>query len=103
MVFAAIPITTQLAIMKENAKAVLRTAIPRLLLSLFLVSFVTALHAQQVSGTVTDSASKPLVKATVQVKGTSRTTATDDAGKFTINASGNDVLVLTSEIGRAHV
>ena len=81
--------------MKEITKAVLRTAIPRLLVSLFLISFVTALHAQQVSGTVTGSASKPPGKATVHVKGTSRTTTADDAGKFTINASGNDVLVLT--------
>jgi TonB-linked SusC/RagA family outer membrane protein len=83
--------------MKENAKAVLHTAIPKLLLSFFLlIFFVTAIHAQQISGTVTDSTRNPVSKATVHVKGTSRTTATDDAGKFTINASGNDVLVLTS-------
>jgi TonB-linked SusC/RagA family outer membrane protein len=94
--FAFHLIITQLAIMKENAKAVLHTAIHKLLLSFFLILFGTAIYAQQVSGTVADSTSKPVSKATVHVKGTSRATTTDDAGNFTINASGNDVLVVTS-------
>lgn len=89
-------LTTQLAIMKENQNAGLHTSIPRLLLSLFFISFATLLHAQQISGTVSDSTSKPVSKASVHVKGTSRTTATDDAGRFTINAAGTDVLVFTS-------
>ncbi|MFL5808695.1 MAG: carboxypeptidase-like regulatory domain-containing protein, partial [Flavisolibacter sp.] len=63
-------------------------------LILFLV-FSIAGFSQTVSGTVTDG-SKPVPKVTVQVKGTSRSAVTDDAGKFSINASGTDVLVLSS-------
>src|SRR5687768_2029000 len=68
----------------------------RLLFLFSLSLFSCAAFTQIITGTVTDSASNPVSKATVHVKGTSRTTATDDAGKFTINASANDVLVLTS-------
>jgi len=39
---------------------------------------------------------KPLGKVSVQVKGTSRTTSTDEAGKFSIPATGADVLIFTS-------
>src|SRR5919199_855258 len=63
------------------------------LLSLLLFSF--AAFSQTISGTVTDAARKPISGATVQVKGTSRSTLTDEAGKFSINASGNEVLVIS--------
>ncbi|MBD0287175.1 MAG: carboxypeptidase-like regulatory domain-containing protein, partial [Flavisolibacter sp.] len=56
------------------------------LFSLLLFSF--AAFAQSISGTVTDADRKAISGATVQVKGTSRSTVTDDAGKFSINASG---------------
>jgi TonB-linked SusC/RagA family outer membrane protein len=64
----------------------------------FLISFLllsSAAFSQTVSGTVTDG-SKPIDNVTVQVKGTSRIATTDDAGKFRITASGNDVLVFSS-------
>jgi TonB-linked SusC/RagA family outer membrane protein len=58
-----------------------------------LFSFTT--FSQTVSGVVTDG-TKPISNVTVQVRGTSRTVQTDDAGKYSINASGNDVLIFTS-------
>lgn len=65
----------------------------------FLVSlllFSVAAFSQTVTGTVNDANNKPVDKATVHVKGTNRRTVTDDAGKFSINASGTDALVITS-------
>ena len=55
-----------------------------------------ALFAQTVSGTVTDGDKKPVVSATVNVKGTARSTSTDNDGKFSINAASSDILVITS-------
>ena len=52
--------------------------------------------SQTVTGTVTDADNKPVSRATVQVKGTDRRTQTDDAGRFSINASGNDVLFFSN-------
>jgi len=64
-----------------------------LLLSLFL--FSVAAFSQTVTGTITDTDNKPISKASVQVKGTSRATLTDNDGRFSIAASGNDILVVT--------
>jgi TonB-linked SusC/RagA family outer membrane protein len=64
----------------------------------FLFSFLfisAAAFSQTITGTVIDANKQPISKATVQVKGTSRATTTDDAGKFSINASPNDVLVFS--------
>ncbi|HWI89793.1 MAG TPA: SusC/RagA family TonB-linked outer membrane protein [Flavisolibacter sp.] len=60
-----------------------------------LLLFSSAAFSQSVSGTVTDG-TKPIGQVTIQVKGTSRTAQTDDAGKYTIKASGNDVLIFSS-------
>ncbi|MEO6541339.1 MAG: TonB-dependent receptor plug domain-containing protein, partial [Ferruginibacter sp.] len=65
----------------------------------FLISFLSlsaAAFSQTVTGTVTDANKKPTGHVTVKVRGTSRTVQTDDAGGFTIAASGNDILVFTS-------
>ena len=66
---------------------------------LFFIVFLlltSASFAQTVTGKVSDEEKAPVAKATVLVKGTSRQVTTDDAGKFTINATGRDVLVFTS-------
>ena len=63
-----------------------------------LISFLslsTAAFSQNVTGTVTDADEKPMSKVTVLVKGTNRATVTDNAGKFSVRASGNDVLVMS--------
>src|SRR5205085_11648391 len=58
--------------------------------------FSFAAYSQNVTGTVTDADNKPVSNATVQVNGTSRVSLTDDAGRFSIAASGSNVLVITS-------
>src|SRR5215213_6597589 len=63
------------------------------LFSFFLFSI--AAFAQTITGTITDADGKPISNVSVQVKGTNRTTLTDNAGKFSINASGSDVLVVS--------
>ena len=51
---------------------------------------------QSITGTVSDDNGKRLPAVTVLVKGTRTATATDSLGRFSINASGNSVLVFTS-------
>ena len=65
----------------------------------FLVSFLLfsiVAFSQTITGKVTDADKKPISNATVQVKGTTRTVLTDEAGNFTVAASGTDVLVFSS-------
>jgi TonB-linked SusC/RagA family outer membrane protein len=83
--------------MKKNLKLASSPDVFRflcfLLISLLLSAFT---YAQTVTGTITDASNQPVSGATVTVKGTTRATTTDNAGKFSINAAGNDVLVFTS-------
>ena len=55
-------------------------------------------RAPPVKGMVTDSAGKPLPGATILVKGTRISTQTDAAGRFSINAQA-DAILLVSYIG----
>jgi TonB-linked SusC/RagA family outer membrane protein len=64
-----------------------------LLISFLL--FSVAAFSQTVTGTVTDADKKPISNVSVQVKGTNRTTLTDNAGRFSIAASGDDILVVS--------
>lgn len=76
-----------------------RQAAVRLTKSFFFLCFLffsIAAISQTVTGTVTDADNKPISRATVQVKGTSRRALTDDAGRFSINASANDVLFVSN-------
>ena len=57
--------------------------------------FTVGIYAQTVKGTVSDTESKPVSGATVSVKGTSQATATNSAGNFSINAAGNDTIVVS--------
>lgn len=65
-----------------------------ILLFTFLFFSFTA-FSQTVTGIVTDG-TKPISRATVQVKGSSKTTTSDEEGKFSINATANDMLVVSS-------
>src|SRR5688572_15989323 len=83
--------------MRKKMKPSATPALSRLLVSLSLILFLSAVAtAQTVSGTVTDGADKPVAGVTVAVKGTNRATVTNDAGNFSINAAGTDVLVLSA-------
>jgi hypothetical protein len=63
---------------------------------LFVFAFLafTAISAQTISGVVT-SEDGPLPGATVQVKGSNVGVTTDFDGKFSIQASGSDVLLIS--------
>jgi TonB-linked SusC/RagA family outer membrane protein len=52
-------------------------------------------QANRITGTVTGKASEPLVGATVMVKQTKKTTVTDEAGKFSVEATPGQTLVIT--------
>jgi len=67
----------------------------KLLLVLCSLFLSISVFSQTVSGVITDG-SKPVGKVTVQVKGTTRATTTNDGGRFAINASGNDTLLISS-------
>src|SRR3954462_11067638 len=64
-----------------------------LLIPFLLLSFAGV--SQAISGMITDGDKKPISKVSVHVKGTSRTTSTDESGKFNIAAARTDVLVFT--------
>ena len=66
---------------------------------LFLLLISTNAFAQtaKVNGKVlSQNSAAPVGGATVTVKNTSRSTIADEAGRFTIDASADDVLVITS-------
>ena len=68
----------------------------RFCLLFFSLFFITVgVHAQTVNGTILDGENKPVARATVSVKGTTRITLTDAAGKFSINAANNDYIVVS--------
>ena len=71
----------------------------RLLMSCFLILVSGFLWAQEktVTGIVKNSADgSPVIRATVQVKGTKNFTTTDNKGAFSINANSNQTLVISS-------
>jgi len=73
-----------------------------LLFTVFLFLMVTAAGAQRLfTGVVTDSTGTPLSNVSVQVKNSRNTVASDQSGKFSIQAKDNDVLVF-SAIGYAN-
>src|SRR3954463_6338248 len=59
--------------------------------------FISAFSfAQTVTGKVVDGDNKPISGATIQVKGASKATVTNESGRFDIAAGATDVLVITS-------
>jgi TonB-linked SusC/RagA family outer membrane protein len=68
----------------------------RLLLCLMFAIFSFTIHAQTVTGTVSNKEGDRLSGVTVNVKGSNKGTTTDAEGKFSINVSGKNALVFTS-------
>src|SRR5690242_9510331 len=65
--------------------------------SLFLVSTNALAQTAKVSGTITNQrTSAPVPGATINVRNSTRYSVSDDGGKFSIEASASDVLVITS-------
>ena len=68
----------------------------RLLLCLMFAFSSFVLKAQTVSGTISNKEGDKLSGVTINIKGTNKGTTTDAEGKFSINASSNSVLVISS-------
>lgn len=81
--------------MKETAKPRFHTGFLRLLLSFLFLSFFATLHAQTVSGTVTDEGGKNLPGVSVTVKGASAGTTTDAEGRYRVSAASNATLLFS--------
>jgi hypothetical protein len=82
--------------MKEKLKRGFPYSPAKLLFSLVFVLFFSATtYSQSIKGRVTDENNQPVAKVTVQVKNTNRATVTDDAGRYSINASPSDVIVFS--------
>src|SRR5690606_28307924 len=64
-------------------------------LFLFFSLVAVGAIAQTVKGNVLDSEKKPVAGATVGVKGTTKATITDADGNFSINAAGNDIIMVS--------
>lgn len=83
--------------MKSTKTICLRSLLLWGILFVFLISTNTFAQTTPVRGTVVSQrTSEPVGGATVTVKNTSRTAVADMAGKFAINASTGEVLVITS-------
>src|SRR6188508_2783235 len=81
--------------MKVNEKLGRNPQLMKLMLSVLAFSFFSAVHAQTVSGTVSDENGKSLPGVSVTVKGTAGGTTTDAEGKYSIAASSTATLVFS--------
>src|SRR6476659_1612797 len=78
-------------------KRKLQLGCSRLLSPFIFVFFISAgIHAQTVTGKVTDEGGKKLSAVTVQVKGSTTGVTTDASGEYRINAGPSAVLVFSS-------
>lgn len=83
--------------MKSSKTIRLTSALLWGIFSVFLVSTNTFAQTAKVSGTIINQrTSAPAIGATIIVKNTNRSSVADDAGRFTIEASADDVLVISS-------
>lgn len=82
--------------MKSTKTIRLRTMMLWSILLVFLANTNAFAQSAKVSGAVVDQNAAPVQGATVTVMKTSRSTVTDAAGKFTIDASPKDVLEITA-------
>lgn len=83
--------------MRNSCKPAFAPALGKLpLLLLFLLVCSATVYCQTVTGIVSDANNQPVTGATVLIKNTNKATVTTGAGRFRINASGNDVLVISS-------
>lgn len=82
--------------MKQSKTIRFRQLLLWSIFSMFLLS-QQAFAQSKVSGTIINPrTSAPVSGATVSVKNTTRSTSTDDAGRFSIEAAQGDVLLITS-------
>jgi len=82
--------------MKSTKTIRLRTMMLWSILLVFLANTNAFAQSAKVSGAVVDQHAAPVQGATVTVKKTNRSTVTDAAGKFTIDASPKDLLEISA-------
>lgn len=82
--------------MKKQTPARIRGWNKTFLLGLLVLFFSVNSFAQRITGTVTDANRSPVSGATVQVKGSATATSTDAEGRFSLDASSNAILVVSS-------
>lgn len=83
--------------MRNSCKPAFAPVLGKLpVLLLFLLFCSATAYCQTVTGTVSDANNQPVTGATVLIKNTNKATVTTGAGRFRINASGSDVLVISS-------
>ena len=83
--------------MKSSKTIRLRLLLLWSIFSIFLVSTNTFAQTAKVSGTIVNQrTSAPVVGATITVKGSTRATVTDEAGRFSIDASTGEMLIVSS-------
>jgi TonB-linked SusC/RagA family outer membrane protein len=83
--------------MKKDLQSVFRSALRLFALSVLLIAaFAVTTLAQTVTGSVLNKNGEKLAGITVQVKGTTSSTATDASGNFKINTGGKNELVFSS-------
>ena len=83
--------------MKSTKTICLRSLVLWGVLFIFLIGTNTYAQTTTVRGTIVSKrTAEPVSGATITVKNTSRTAVADIAGKFSINASAGEVLVITS-------
>src|SRR5882757_10029531 len=58
--------------------------------------FAPTVTVKNIKGQITDINGQPLVNVTVQVKGSNRTTASDDQGYYSLSADEGAILVFSS-------
>ena len=76
-------------------KIITTRSFKKILVLSVLVSICFFANAQQITGTIVDEVDKlPLIGAAVFVKNTSNGTATDNNGKFSLNVTQGDILII---------
>jgi len=86
--------------MKKNRPPAHGPHLISFLFSFFLIGIFCTAKAQSITGTVLGEDNTPVNGATVMIKGTSKATSTNAAGKFSIAGAGNDIVVV-SHVGFA--
>ena len=82
--------------MKRAKTICLKLKLLSVILTLLLIASTNSFAQTKISGTITNErTSAPAAGATITVKNTKRSAVADDAGRFSIEASSGDILVIT--------
>ena len=74
-----------------------------LLLSVFAICTQLSAQNRTITGTITDATGKAIPNASVQIKGSTTGTVTNESGAFTLNVLANARTVTVSSVGYASV